>query len=111
MLQRASAGHRSEDRERDEREMSTTPKPAESAVSSVSSPSAESESSAENREDQAYEAWLENVRVIEYLREYVIDRLKRKDFEDESSDSEMDVDSRMSDSPTRQPAYPALPLA
>ncbi|KAH9898861.1 hypothetical protein F4778DRAFT_771535 [Xylariomycetidae sp. FL2044] len=92
-----------------EREPTSTPKATESAVSSVSSPSAESETSGEAREDQAYEAWLENVRVIEYLREYVIDRLKRGDYDAESpaSTNSMEVDS-----PTRppsQPAYPALP--
>ncbi|KAI1384581.1 uncharacterized protein F4822DRAFT_415626 [Hypoxylon trugodes] len=115
MLQRANTAHRPEP-------LSTTPRasePPSAAISAVSSPSAESEASAEAREDQVYEQWLENIRVIEYLREYVIDRIKRKDFEDESGSegmvgspaaaSDMDVDS----SPTRppsQPAYPALPL-
>ncbi|KAI0180965.1 hypothetical protein GGR52DRAFT_522416 [Hypoxylon sp. FL1284] len=95
-----------------DREMSTTPKP-ESAMSTVSSPSAESEASAEAREDQAYEAWLENVRVIEYLREYVIDRIKRKDYEPGSPGSGSGGSDMEVDSPTRppsQPAYPALPL-
>lgn len=91
--------------------MSATPKASESAVSSVSSPSAESQASIENREDHEYENWLENVRVIEYLREYVIDRLKRKDYEVESpaSSDAMDVDSPAR--PPSQPAYPALPLS
>lgn len=108
MLQRASTGLRHEERE----ERETTPKALESAVSvsSVSSPGAESETS-ENREDQAYEAWLENVRVIEYLREYVIDRLKRKDYEAEGAAPAADSpDSMDVDSPPRQPAYPSLPL-
>jgi hypothetical protein len=106
MLQRANVR---EDRE-------TTPKAPESAVSvsSVSSPGAESETSESNREDQAYEAWLENVRVIEYLREYVIDRLKRKDYETEGSEAARRAsdspDSMEIDSPPRQPAYPSLPL-
>ncbi|KAI0844986.1 hypothetical protein F5Y00DRAFT_247620 [Daldinia vernicosa] len=118
MLQRANAAvPRSSHLDR-EPSTTTTPRASESAASAVSSPSAESEaSSAEAREDQAYEAWLENVRVIEYLREYVIDRIKRKDYDAESpaassaasaGGSDMDVDS-----PTRppsQPAYPALPL-
>ncbi|KAI0167920.1 pH-response transcription factor [Pestalotiopsis sp. NC0098] len=95
MLQRAAPAQRSmpEDRE-------TTPKAPESVVSS---PSAESET---NSEDAAYEAWLENVRVIEYLREYVIERLKRQDYDAESpaSSDSMEVDS------PRQPAYPSLPL-
>ncbi|KAI0128819.1 pH regulatory protein [Xylariales sp. AK1849] len=102
MLQRASAGPRPLETDRE-----TTPKAAESAVSvsSVSSPSAESETSGE---DQAYESWLENVRVIEYLREYVIDRINRKDYEAQSPSSgsdEMEIDS-----PPQQPAYPALPM-
>ncbi|KAI1089660.1 hypothetical protein F5B19DRAFT_466273 [Rostrohypoxylon terebratum] len=107
MLQRANAGPRPHI----ERESSATPRPSESAISAVSSPSAESEASAEAREDQNYENWLENIRVIEYLREYVIDRIKRKEYDAESpasTSSDMDVDS-----PTRppsQPAYPALPL-
>jgi hypothetical protein len=108
MLQRASAGSRPIV----DRETSATPKAYESAVSSVSSPSAESEASAtENREDQAYEAWLENVRVIEYLREYVIDRLKRREYEADSpaSSDSMDVDTPSR--PPSQPAYPALPLS
>ncbi|KAI1340517.1 hypothetical protein F5Y15DRAFT_422969 [Xylariaceae sp. FL0016] len=94
-----------------DRGISTTPKASESAVSSVSSPSAESETSTEQREDQDYENWLENVRVIESLREYVIDRLRRKDYD---ADSPASSDSMDIDSPTRppsQPAYPALPLA
>lgn len=107
MLQRANAGPRPAP----ERETSTTPKPAESAPSSVGSPSAESEASGDSREDQAYEAWLENVRVIEYLREYVIDRLKRKEYDAESprssaSGNDMDVDT-----PPRESLYPPLPSA
>lgn len=98
MLQRASTGPRLQDGE-------ITPK-GEYAVSSVSSPAAESDSGTESRDDQAYEAWLENIRVIEYLREYVIDRLKRKEYDVESPRSDdMDIDS------PRQPSYPALPLA
>ncbi|KAK9418023.1 hypothetical protein SUNI508_08452 [Seiridium unicorne] len=98
MLQRANPAQRSipEDRE-------STPKATESVVSS---PSAESESSGE---DTAYEAWLENVRVIEYLREYVIERLKREDY-DADSPASGSPDSMDVDSPPRQPAYPSLPL-
>ncbi|ORY70142.1 uncharacterized protein BCR38DRAFT_100579 [Pseudomassariella vexata] len=104
MLQRASAGPRPafEDRE-------TTPKASDSAVSSVSSPSAESDAGTENREDQAYEAWLENVRIIEHLREYVIERLKRKDYDGSSDDMDIDSPHSSPHSSPRQPAYPALP--
>ncbi|KAH6654113.1 hypothetical protein BKA67DRAFT_564185 [Truncatella angustata] len=96
MLQRANPARRSiaEDRE-------TTPKASESVVSS---PSAESSA---DGDDSAYEAWLENVRVIEYLREYVIERLKREDY---VTDSPVSSDSMEIDSPPRQPAYPSLPL-
>ncbi|KAI2626571.1 hypothetical protein GGR54DRAFT_591554 [Hypoxylon sp. NC1633] len=108
MLQRASAGPRPHLPHLD-RETSSTPKAPDSAISTVSSPSAESEASAEAREDQAYEAWLEHVRVIEYLREYVIDRIKRKDYDAESpASTEMDIDTPAR--PPSQPAYPALPL-
>ncbi|KAI1634122.1 hypothetical protein F4809DRAFT_620126 [Biscogniauxia mediterranea] len=108
MLQRASSGPRPI---MDRSSITSTPKTAESAVSSVSSPSAESETSVDNREDQAYEAWLENIRVIEYLREYVQDRLKRREYDAESpaSSDSMEVDSPAR--PPSQPAYPALPLA
>ncbi|RYP63476.1 hypothetical protein DL771_009269 [Monosporascus sp. 5C6A] len=115
MLQRASAGPRPAIVvDRGDASSSATPKAPESAVSSVSSPSAESEASnSENQQDQAYEAWLENVRVIEYLREYVIDRLRRGEYEADSpsaasNQSSMDVDSPAR--PPSQPAYPALPL-
>ncbi len=69
------------------------------------------------QEVAAYEAWLEHIRVIEYLREYVIDRIKRKDYDEENnshshsgshSGSDMDVDSPVR--PPSQPAYPALPI-
>jgi hypothetical protein len=96
-----------------DREGSRTPKAPESALSAVSSPSAESERSTETREreDQAYEVWLENVRTIEYLREYVNERLRRKEFDAGSpgSNSSMDTDSPVR--PPSQPAYPALPLS
>ncbi|KAL7627047.1 hypothetical protein AAE478_003823 [Parahypoxylon ruwenzoriense] len=101
MLQRPSAGPRPDP--------TSAPRALESAISAVSSPSAESETSIENREDQAYEAWLEHIRVIEFLREYVIDRIKRKDYDAESPSSDMDVDSPIR--PPSQPAYPALPLS
>ncbi|KAI0024754.1 hypothetical protein F4780DRAFT_724863 [Xylariomycetidae sp. FL0641] len=107
MLQRASAGPRPVV----ERESSTTPKATESAVSSVSSPSAASEGGSESREDQAYETWLENIRVIEYLRGMVAERIRRIESGAESPASS---DSMDTDSPTRppsQPAYPALPLS
>lgn len=100
MLQRANPATRPQI----DHELSSTPKP-ESAISTVSSPSPESESA----EDQMYEAWLDNVRTIEFLREYIIDRLKRNDYEPDSpTSSDMEVDSPVR--PPSQPAYPVLPL-
>ncbi|KAK7952552.1 uncharacterized protein PG986_008280 [Apiospora aurea] len=82
MLQRSNRAIDERERER-EQEKSTTPRASESA------------------------AWLENVRVIEYLREYVIDRLKRKEYETgspKSASDDMDVDS-----PPKESLYPPLP--
>ncbi|KAI2642657.1 hypothetical protein GGS21DRAFT_185285 [Xylaria nigripes] len=102
MLQRANAGPRPSV----DREGSRTPKDSESAVSISSSSSAESERSVET--DQAYEIWLENIRTIEFLREYVNERLRRKDFDAGSPESSlMEIDSPAR--PPSQPAYPALP--
>ncbi|KAI1115992.1 hypothetical protein F5Y14DRAFT_408869 [Nemania sp. NC0429] len=108
MLQRASAGPRPAV----ERDGSRTPKGPESAISAVSSPSAESERSTEarEREDQAYEIWLENVRTIEFLREYVNDRIRRKDFDAGSIGSGSSTEGDSPVRPPSQPAYPALPL-
>jgi hypothetical protein len=60
--------------------------------------------SAREREEQ-YDRWLENMRVIETLREYVRGRLERREFDQESNNSEgasprgppsdaMDVDAK-----------------
>ncbi|KAJ1337551.1 zinc finger protein GLIS2 [Microdochium nivale] len=105
MLQRASSGSRP----MVEHDPATTPKASESAVSSVSSPSADSDNGGESRDEKEYEVWLDNIRVIEALREYVIERLKRGEYEAGSpastSSDAMDVDSPAA----KQPAYPTLP--
>ncbi len=107
MLQRANAGPRPSI----DREGSRTPKGPESAISTVSSPSAESERSVEARErEDQYEIWLENVRTIEFLREYVNDRLRRKDFDAGSPGSSSSTEADSPSRPPSQPAYPALPL-
>ncbi|EFY93897.1 pH-response transcription factor pacC/RIM101 [Metarhizium acridum CQMa 102] len=107
----------------DETSGRTTPKAGDSALS-VGSPSSESDVSETTRErEEQYDRWLEDMRVIETLREYVRGRLERKDFvsEDEAEASRrdsdaMDVDAR---SPPRQPIglreggsslYPRLPV-
>ncbi|CRK29599.1 hypothetical protein BN1723_000531, partial [Verticillium longisporum] len=67
--------------------------------------------------EEKYDQWLENMRTIEALREYIRDRIARKDFDEksegrESSPDAMDVDSRRTTpAPTSavSPA-PAAPL-
>ncbi|KAI0481092.1 hypothetical protein GGR56DRAFT_688558 [Xylariaceae sp. FL0804] len=112
MLQRSSNGTHAFI----EREGAGTPRasPADApgSGSAVSSPSAQSEtSSSEHREDQEYENWLENIRVIESLREYVLDRLRRKEYDADSPASTDSMDTDETTRPLSQPAYPALPLS
>lgn len=102
----------------------TTPK-AE-PVTSPRSPSTDSDvSDATKEREEQYDRWLENMRVIESLREYVRGRLDRKEFEEaeRSTDANrrkdsdaMDVDMK---SPPVQPIglreggsnlYPRLPV-
>jgi hypothetical protein len=101
----------------------TTPKAGDSALS-VGSPSSESDVSEATRDrEEQYDRWLENMRVIENLREYVRGRLDRRDFSSsgvaETCNNDvdaMDVDVK---SPPRQPIslreggsslYPRLPV-
>jgi hypothetical protein len=64
----------------------STPKNSEAL--SVSSPSSESDVSEATRErEEQYDRWLENMRVIETLREYVRGRLDRRDFVAEAEGS------------------------
>ncbi|KAF2224277.1 hypothetical protein BDZ85DRAFT_260670 [Elsinoe ampelina] len=82
--------------------------PGESAVSSPQSDSAD---------DKAQEAWVENVRVIEQLRNWIRDRLSSGDF-DKSEDStpEPAADHQMSKEDSKEEedvapiAYPTLKL-
>ncbi|KAJ2897375.1 uncharacterized protein MKZ38_004713 [Zalerion maritima] len=98
-----------------------TPKEKESE-SAVSSPSA-----SESSTDARHEAWLENIRLIEYLRQSIQNKLSVGDFDQEEEDKTEDApkepkDFQMSgDSPRRsatpaesdpEPLYPLLkPLA
>ncbi|KAK2592901.1 hypothetical protein QQS21_009396 [Conoideocrella luteorostrata] len=101
----------------------TTPKAGDSSLS-IGSPSSESDTSEATKErEEQYDRWVENMRVIETLRDYVRGRLERKEFstDDEAEDSRrdgdaMDVDVRSS---PRQPIslrdggsslYPRLPV-
>lgn len=101
----------------------STPKACESALS-IGSPSSESDTSEATKErEEQYDRWLENMRVIETLREYVRGRLERKVFaqDDEAEGSRRDGDAMDVDmkSPPRQPIglreggsslYPRLPV-
>jgi hypothetical protein len=104
----------------------TTPKSSESAPLSVGSPSSESDVSdaAREREEQ-YDRWLEHMRTIEALREYVRDRLDRKEYIEEaaaaaraerhreSGSDAMDIDTEPTGtnvSPAAAPLYPLLRL-
>ncbi|KAH6610766.1 pH-response transcription factor pacC [Trichoderma cornu-damae] len=71
-------------RSSDEPSGAATPKASDSAAS-VGSPSSESSdvSDATREREEQYDRWLENMRVIEALREYVRGRLERRDFVDE----------------------------
>jgi hypothetical protein len=83
-----------------------TPKASESALS-AGSPSSESEQSEATRErEDQYERWVENMRVIESLRDYVRGRLERREYvHDEQRRAEtprsdaMDVDPKSPQSP------------
>lgn len=97
----------------DEREGTSTPKASEA----VSSPSSEDTDISESTRDKEveYDRWLENMRVIESLREYVRERLERKDYvadqnerrEREKSATPMDVDVASPRSPvSREASHP-----
>jgi hypothetical protein len=80
MLQRAPAGPLPPPRIE---EPTSAPKASEPALS-IGSPSSDSDVSEATRErEEQYDRWLENMRVIETLREYVRGRLERRDFVDE----------------------------
>ncbi|UNI14082.1 hypothetical protein JDV02_000755 [Purpureocillium takamizusanense] len=104
----------------------TTPKAGDSALS-VGSPSSESDSDSTKEREEQYDRWLENMRVIESLREYVRRRLERRDYVDEDGETRegrtncdaMDVDIKSPRSVSQQPngpreggssLYPRLPV-
>lgn len=100
----------------------STPKVPEVTLS-VGSPSSDSSdvSDATREREEQYDRWLENMRVIESLREYVRRRLDRKEYIDEAQQSPesdaMDVDVKSPQSaPTSLPKkegnslYPILPV-
>ncbi|RFU79148.1 ph-response transcription factor pacc rim101 [Trichoderma arundinaceum] len=113
-------------RSTDEPSGAATPRAGEPAAS-VGSPSSESDVSDTTRErEEQYDRWLENMRVIEALREYVRGRLERRDFVDEYASIggiRKDVDAMDLDGKPRSPLtserpkskestslYPILPV-
>lgn len=111
MLQRARGGPLPLPHEDSNNSGASTPKASESAVS-VGSPSSESDVSDATRErEEQYDRWLENMRVIETLREYVRGRLERHDFIDENrrpSGDAMDVDIQSPKGVGRELPAPSL---
>lgn len=106
MLQRASGDHRVAG---EYVEMGgTTPKASEAVLASASSPSEDSDGS----EPESYEAWLQNIRVIESLREYVQSRLKRCEFErDSPADERIDPMLAARQAAGKPPLYPDLRMS
>ncbi|EGY15025.1 pH-response transcription factor pacC/RIM101 [Verticillium dahliae VdLs.17] len=79
MLQRANPAP--EARRRSDTPTAIQIKSESTPTPSVGSPSSESEMSDGARErEEKYDQWLENMRTIEALREYIRDRIARKDF-------------------------------
>ncbi|KAF3804098.1 pH-response transcription factor pacC [Colletotrichum gloeosporioides] len=116
MLQRANPSSPRSPIIREDSSGFSTPK-AESVASSIGSPSASSDSEmsegARDREEK-YDQWLENMRTIEALREYIRERIDRKDFAEEARSPEasrlkspepMEVDAKPAPA---APLYPVL---
>lgn len=103
MLQRASGARRASE----ESDQAPTPK---AEPQSPASPSDDSDAG----EPEPYEAWLQNVRVIEYLREAIQDRLKKGEFDADSDEGDNDhnIDPSLkaaAEVESDKPLYPALP--
>lgn len=80
------------------------------ALAGSLSPSARSDSG-ESARDRAEELWIENIRVIEALRQFVHDRLDRREYIEENEDSVMTGTKSSSQSPTESSPpslYPVL---
>ncbi|ROV98375.1 hypothetical protein VMCG_07130 [Cytospora schulzeri] len=115
MLQRASGARRASD---DSEGGAATPKAAAAEPMSPASTSDDSDSSVD---PEPYEAWLQNVRVIEFLREAIQDRLKHGQYDsDEGGEDNIDPTLKaLADAEKQQaaaaaaaerPLYPALPM-
>lgn len=81
------------------------------ALSGVTSPGERSESG-DSARDRAEEAWIENIRVIEALRNMVQERLKNGKYEEETTDTSMDdatvSGSRTPEAKEERSLYPTL---
>ncbi|KAL2164582.1 hypothetical protein VTH06DRAFT_3799 [Thermothelomyces fergusii] len=87
----------------------TTPRAPDGA--NVSSPSDGSEGGGDN---ETYDEWLHNVRAVEFLRNYVRQRLERRDYESDSDDGRVDnsrIDPALVDRSRDRVNYPSLPPA
>ena len=96
MLQKA-AQHRNPDASDSSSDGSAPPTPKlgekgsiDPALSAMRSPSLPSESG-DSAKDRAEEAWIENIRVIEALRNFVKERLERNEFESEGRDEDTEM--------------------
>ncbi|KAJ3489630.1 hypothetical protein NLG97_g5954 [Lecanicillium saksenae] len=101
----------------------STPKAAP-AAEGPGSPSSDSDTSEATRErEEQYDRWLENMRVIEGLREYIRGRLERREYvqdgESSRDDDAMDVDAKSPQPPAPHTLtkgkegnslYPILPV-
>ncbi|OBR14143.1 Pac protein [Colletotrichum higginsianum IMI 349063] len=88
MLQRAAPSSPRSPLIMDDSSGVTTPK-AESVASSIGSPSSESDTSEGARErEEKYDQWLENMRTIEALREYIRDRIDRREYSEEPTEQQ-----------------------
>lgn len=105
MLQRASGARRSSE---EPAGGATTPKAAE-----PESPASPSEDGDASGEPESYETWLQNIRVIEFLREAIRDRLENGQF-DADSEGEDNIDPSLKEAEAAAkndgPLYPALPM-
>lgn len=112
MLQTSNGGRRAG------RDMDRAATPKASESNSVSSPSDESETSTEA---ETYDEWVQHMRVIEFLRKYVRDRLHRQDYDEAMREGMMEglrdhrdnrIDSKGFPSEKgvpERPLYPSLP--
>ena len=95
----------------------------EDEKSSSDSASTPAGAGSEGADDKRQEEWVENIRVIETLKKWVMDRLKNCEYEDEegSSDAKPGADSKsieiakmveekMADADKGQVSYPTLPV-